>query len=81
MMCTVEISERVFSHSIALIIDTYFDHPSFFFRKFVQVVGKVKSNDEIEAHYIIPGDDNFNMENYNAAIVLSHSDKLKDLFQ
>ena len=30
----------------------------FFNRKFVQVVGKVKSNDEIEAHYMVPGDDN-----------------------
>lgn len=47
----------------------------------MQVVGKVKSNDEIEAHYIIPGDDNFNMENYNTAVILSHSDKLKELFQ
>ena len=47
----------------------------------MQVVGKVKSNDEIEAHYIIPGDDSFNMENYNTAVILSHSDKLKDLFQ
>ena len=53
----------------------------FFNRKFVQVVGKVKSNDEIEAHYIIPGDDNFSMENYNTAVTLSHSDKFKDLFQ
>lgn len=52
-----------------------------FNRKFVQVVGKVKSNDEIEAHYIIPGDDNFSMENYNTAVTLSHSDKFKDLFQ
>jgi len=53
----------------------------FFNRKFVQVVGKVKSNDEMEAHYIIPGDDNFSMENYNTAVTLSHSDKFKDLFQ
>ena len=53
----------------------------FFNRKFVQVVGKVKSNVEIEAHYIIPGDDNFSMENYNTAVTLSHSDKFKDLFQ